>query len=195
MLFAHLFPLPGVTCLLQPACQTHFSSKVQLGWFSLRSLSCPRLDSLPSASCVSTLYYKEAHSTSVLVAVVFLLWAAPHPAVFVIRDDLQHAVLVNEGLALLHRPCSGQSFLPPTPGGMVCQCVRAAITEYRRASVIPSEVKSEKQILYIKACMWNLEKQCADESIARAGTNTQSSRMDMWTQQGKERWDELGDQD
>ena len=38
-----------------------------------------------------------------------------------------------------------------------------------------------------------IQKNNADESVSRAGTETQSSRTDLWTQQGKERWDESGD--
>ena len=42
-------------------------------------------------------------------------------------------------------------------------------------SVIQSEgsQKEEKQILYIKACMWNIEKS-TDEPSSRAGTETQT---------------------
>ena len=51
-------------------------------------------------------------------------------------------------------------------------------------SVIKSEAKSEreKQISYINAYVWSLEKWSrADEPIFRAGIEMQTWRKDMWT--------------
>ena len=55
-----------------------------------------------------------------------------------------------------------------------------------------SQSEREKQILYIKAYIWNLEKNGTDEPICRAGIETQMYRTDLWTKQEEEGgWDEL----
>ena len=46
--------------------------------------------------------------------------------------------------------------------------------------------------MYIKAYVWNLEKNGTDEPICRAGIETQMYRTDLWTKPEEERgWDEL----
>ena len=51
--------------------------------------------------------------------------------------------------------------------------------------------KKKKQISYINACIWNLENG-TDEPVCRTGIETQVLRTDLWTQQGKEGVDRIG---
>ena len=56
----------------------------------------------------------------------------------------------------------------------------AYYTEWRQS-------EGEKQIPYINAYIWDLEKNSMDETICRAERETQTYRKDLWTQSGKER--------
>ena len=54
--------------------------------------------------------------------------------------------------------------------------------------------RREKQTSCINTYMWNFQKNGTDEPIGRVGIEMQMQRMNMWTQWGGGRQDELGDQ-
>ena len=53
------------------------------------------------------------------------------------------------------------------------------------------------RIAIIKNSMhiYGIQKNDTDEPISKAGIETETQRMDLWTWGGREGWDELGDQD
>ena len=61
-------------------------------------------------------------------------------------------------------------------------------------SVIQSEVSQKEKNKYCILNICGIQKNGTDEPICRAGIETQTQKMDVWTQEGKGVWDELGDQ-
>ena len=61
--------------------------------------------------------------------------------------------------------------------------------------VIQSEVSQKEKNKYcILMHICGIQKNGTDEPICRADIETQTQRLDMWTQGEREGWDELGDQ-
>jgi len=82
--------------------------------------------------------------------------------------DKKDAVHIYNGILLSHENEWDWIIYSDVDGPRVCH------TEWS---------KSEKQILYINAYMWNIENG-TDEPIYKAGTEMQAHRMDTWTQGG-----------